>query len=204
MVLSLIRHGQTDWNLAGRMQGRTDIPLNATGREQARAAAALLGDHPWHAVVSSPLGRARETAQIIADHLEVPFGGSYDELIEQDFGVAEGTLVSELDARWPNRDFEGMELDEEVGPRGIRGLERIVLDHDGGNVLIVAHGTLIRHTLATITGHEPRHYPKLENASSSLVERGDVGWNVRTVAGVDFAEVLRGIEERATELRLAS
>ncbi len=204
MVLALIRHGQTDWNLAERMQGRTDIPLNDTGREQALAAASALAGESWHVVVSSPLLRARETAEIIAAHLGVPLGASYDELVEQNFGVAEGTHVAELDTRWPNRDFEGKEPDEEVGPRGIRGLERIARDHDGARVLAVAHGTLIRHTLAAITGHEPRHYPKLDNASSSFVRFTDASWRVLTVGGVDYAEVLPALDERAAELRLAS
>ncbi len=204
MVLALIRHGQTDWNLAGRMQGRTDIPLNETGREQARVAASALATEPWDVVVSSPLERARETAAIIADSLGVPLGGTYDELIEQGFGAAEGTLVAELDLRWPKRDFERKESDEEVGPRGVRGLERIASEYPGARVLVVAHGTLIRHTLATIAGHDPRHFPKLDNASSSFVSLADAAWQVHTVGGVAWAEVLTGVEQRAEERRLAS
>ena len=206
-MLALIRHGQTDWNLAGRMQGRTDIPLNETGREQARVAASALAAEHWDLVVSSPLQRARETAAIIAESLGVPLGRSYDELIEQDFGAAEGTLVSELDLRWPERDFERKEPDEQVGPRGIRGLERIASEHPGARVLVVAHGTLIRHTLATIAGHDPRHFPKLDNASSSFVSFTDAAWRVHTVGGVEFAEVLTDVEERAVAtaaMRLAS
>src|SRR4029453_2522660 len=129
MVLALIRHGQTDWNLDGLMQGRTDIPLNDTGREQALVAASAVSGERWDAVVSSPLVRARETAELIATTLGVPLGGEYDELIEQDFGAAEGTPVSELDVRWPERDFAGKEPDEEVGARGLRGIERIAGDH---------------------------------------------------------------------------
>ena len=139
MLLALIRHGQTDWNLDGRMQGRTDIPLNEIGREQALAATSALAGERWDAVVSSPLGRARETAEIIAATLGVPLGTSYDELVEQDFGAAEGTLVADLDVRWPDRDFADKEPDDEVGPRGIRGLERIGRDHPGARVLAVAH-----------------------------------------------------------------
>jgi uncharacterized phosphatase len=203
MLIALIRHGQTDWNLAARMQGRTDIPLNETGREQALVAASVLENEPWDAVVSSPLGRARETAEIIARALGVPIGGSYDELIEQDFGAAEGTLVAELATRWPERDFADKEPDEEVGPRGIRGLERIALDYPGARVLAVAHGTLIRHTLAAISGHETRHYPKLDNASSSFVRFTDASWRVLTVGGVDIVDVLPRLDERAESLRLA-
>jgi uncharacterized phosphatase len=194
MLLALIRHGQTDWNQALRMQGRTDIPLNDMGREQARLAASALAAEPWDVVVSSPLTRARETAELIATTLGVPLGGSYDELLEQDFGVAEGTPVSELHERWPDRDWPGKEPDDEVGRRGVRGLERIALDHPDLRVLAVAHGTLIRHTLAEISGHDARRYPKLENASSSYVDRADAAWRVRTVGGVAFADVLVGLE----------
>ncbi|MDQ0895079.1 histidine phosphatase family protein [Agromyces ramosus] len=203
MHIALIRHGQTDWNLALRMQGRTDIPLNDTGREQARVAASVLANEPWDVVVSSPLGRARETAEIIAATLGVPLGASYDELVEQDFGVAEGTHVAELETRWPDRDFAGKEPDDAVGPRGIRGLERIALDHPRARVLAVAHGTLIRYTLAAITGHETWHYPKLDNASSSLVRFTDASWRVLTVGGADIAEVLPPLDERPEALPLA-
>ena len=190
MHLALIRHGQTDWNLAARMQGRTDIPLNETGREQALLAASALAAEPWDVVVSSPLERARETAALIGSALGVPLGASYHDLIEQDFGQAEGALVSELDARWPDRDFAGKEPDEEVGRRGIRALDRIARDHRDARVLAVAHGTLIRHTLAAISGHEPRRYPRLDNASSSFVRFTDASWRVLTVGGVDFVDVV--------------
>ena len=67
MLLYLVRHGETDWNRSRRIQGRTDIELNDTGREQALATSRLLARREWNAVISSPLSRALETASIIAD-----------------------------------------------------------------------------------------------------------------------------------------
>ena len=199
MRLALIRHGQTDWNLNGLMQGRTDIPLNDTGRAQAGAAAAIIAASEWDLVVSSTLGRARETAAILADGLGLPVAGAYEELVEQDFGAAEGTLVAEIDVRWPGRDFERKEPDHEVGPRGIRGLDRIAADHAGARVLAVAHGTLIRHTLAEMSGHDARHYPRLDNLAVSEVRRADAAWQVLTVGGTPFDEVRRALDA-ATDL----
>ena len=66
MQLYLVRHGETDWNAAHRIQGSTDIPLNATGRVQALATGRLLARRPWDAIYASPLSRAYETATIIA------------------------------------------------------------------------------------------------------------------------------------------
>jgi uncharacterized phosphatase len=190
MQLALIRHGQTDWNLRGLMQGRTDIPLNDTGRAQAEAASALIAGAEWDLVVSSTLGRARETAAILARRLGLPVAGAYDDLVEQDFGAAEGTLVSEIDVRWPGRAFEGKEPESEVGPRGVRALERIAVEHAGARVLAVAHGTLIRHVLGELSGHDARSYPKLDNLAVSQVERADAAWRVLTVGGTPFADVL--------------
>jgi uncharacterized phosphatase len=190
MRLALIRHGQTDWNLRGLMQGRTDIPLNSTGRGQAGTAAERIDRREWDLVVSSTLGRARETAAILAARLDLPVAGAYDDLVEQDFGAAEGTLVSEVPLRWPDRAFEGKEPDDEVGPRGVRGLERIAAEHAGARVLAVAHGTLIRHVLGELSGHDARSYPKLDNLAVSQVERADATWRVLTVAAVPFGDVL--------------
>jgi probable phosphoglycerate mutase len=190
MQLALIRHGQTDWNLRGLMQGRTDIPLNDTGRAQASAATALIDPAEWDLVVSSTLGRARETAGILARGLGLPIAGEYDDLVEQDFGAAEGTPVSEIDVRWPGRAFEGKEPEAEVGPRGVRALERIAVEHAGARVLAVAHGTLIRHVLGELSGHDARSYPKLDNLAVSQVERADAAWRVLTVGGAPFDDVL--------------
>lgn len=203
MRLALVRHGQTDWNLNGLMQGRTDIPLNATGRAQAEAAAARLDRAEWDVVVSSTLGRARETAEILARGLGLPVVGAYDDLVEQDFGAAEGTLVAEIDVRWPGRAFPRKEADHEVGPRGIRALERIAVDHAGARVLAVAHGTLIRHVLAEMTGHDARHYPRLDNLAISEVRRTDAAWQVLTVGGAPFAEVREALDAASDLVRLA-
>ncbi|GAA1823082.1 histidine phosphatase family protein [Agromyces salentinus] len=198
-MLALIRHGQTDWNFAGRLQGRTDIPLNDVGRAQARAAASAYAGGMWQAVVSSPLGRARETARILADALALPLGATYEELLEQDFGAAEGVAVSELATRWPDRDFPGKEPDEEVARRGAAGVVRISADYEGAPVLAVAHGTLIRHTLAGLTGHDARHYPRFDNLSASHLRAQDAAWVVQSIGGRPFDEVRLEIDARAAE-----
>ncbi|WP_350347591.1 histidine phosphatase family protein [Agromyces sp. G08B096] len=200
MVIALVRHGQTDWNLALRMQGRTDIPLNATGREQARTAARRLADGGWDLVVSSPLVRARETAEILADGIRAELGGTDDDLIEEEFGEAEGMLVAAVAERWPDGDIPGREPVEHVAARGLAALGRLADAYEGRNVLAVAHGTLIRTTLAAISGHDRAHFPKLDNVSSSHVHRVGADWSVLTVGGVEFAIVRAEVEARAAEL----
>ena len=84
-----LRHGETDWNAHGRAQGRSDIPLNGTGRAQAREAAARLAGRGVGRIVASPLARARETASIVAEALDLPIEIDVD-LQEVDFGAREG------------------------------------------------------------------------------------------------------------------
>ena len=89
-TFALVRHGQTDWNAERRLQGSTDIPLNDVGRGQARDAAAVLSPYEWDAIVSSPLSRAAETADLIAEGLGLTVSRRVPELTERSFGPAEG------------------------------------------------------------------------------------------------------------------
>ena len=72
MKIYMIRHGQTDWNLAGKIQGKTDVPLNEEGRAQARFLAEAMKSRPAVKVFTSPLKRARETARVVAEALGAP------------------------------------------------------------------------------------------------------------------------------------
>jgi hypothetical protein len=98
VTIHLVRHGETDWNVEGRLQGWTDIPLNATGIEQAHAAASVLAGRPIGSVLSSDLSRARDTAAMIAaaagrEVLTDPA------LRERNYGVAEGRLFRSSTAK---------------------------------------------------------------------------------------------------------
>lgn len=110
VTLYFVRHGETDWNVAQRYQGRRDIPLNATGRAQARRNGRVLaellgGDAATLDYVASPLLRARETMEIARAELELPSGGyrTDERLSEIDYGHWEGRLWAEL----PHTDPEG-------------------------------------------------------------------------------------------------
>jgi probable phosphoglycerate mutase len=195
-VFAFIRHGQTDWNRDDRLQGSSDIPLNDVGRAQAHEAADLLRGHGWQVVVSSPLERARETAQIIADDLGIELGRSYPELIERDYGVLEGESSSEIVMRYPDRDYPGAEPLASVVERGRAGLARIAQDVGDRDTIIVCHGTIIRYTLAALAG---RRLPGIVNGSISMLElKGDV-WKVLTVNGMPIDEVPVPPDERPAE-----
>jgi probable phosphoglycerate mutase len=178
MTLAFIRHGQTDWNLQQRLQGSTDIPLNDTGRAQARDAVATLGGVAWDAIVSSPLGRARETATIIAAGLGIELGPAYDLLVERDYGEAEGATAEIIAERWPDRAYPGLESLDSVVARGRAALDQVQAEFGDRNTLIVCHGTIIRYTLASLAG---RPFDQIRNGSVATFEKLGEGWRVLSV-----------------------
>ena len=141
-----VRHGQTDWNLQGRLQGRSDLPLDATGIAQAQASADCLADETVSAIVSSPLLRARQTATIISKNLGVSVLIEND-LIERDFGALEGQLVKEIaPASCTGLELASMEkLPAETEPwasvceRVSAGVEKWLNDFPGQRLLFVSH-----------------------------------------------------------------
>ena len=178
MKLGFIRHGQTDWNAQDFLQGSTDIPLNDVGRRQALDAVTVLGRGGWDVIVSSPLSRARETAQIMAADLGIELGRSYDELIERDYGQAEGMTLEESEKHWPNRTGGGIEPLESVVARGRKAIDLIAAEFPGKNVAIVCHGTIIRYTLSSFAGYK---LDQIRNGSVALMDDSDGSWKVRSV-----------------------
>ena len=150
-TILFVRHGETDWNLARRVQGHTDRPLNAAGLEQAEALAAQLAGEPLDAVYSSDLLRAYETARVLAASRELEVR-SVPDLRERDFGTWEGLTDEEILARYPearHAPWGDAETREEMSRRVIAALHRIAEAHPGGRVLVVGHGgplrALLRH-----------------------------------------------------------
>lgn len=139
-----IRHGETDWNKQGIVMGQTDIPLNDRGREQAYLASAALKNIAFNSIVASPLSRALETAQIIAEKIKVPVT-IIDGLKECCWGDREGTSGNlPLLEEWRKglRHFEGGETFSCFSKRVLKGLNQaLLLPYP---ILIVAHGGVYR------------------------------------------------------------
>lgn len=151
MLLYLVRHGETDWNLQHRIQGSTDIPLNDTGRAQAAATGELLARRNWDAVLSSPLSRALETAAIVAAAVGLPTPITVDELVERNYGEAEGLTDVEIDALFPgDLPVPGRETREHVADRVLPALMAIAESHADQAVIVVSHGGVIRAVLNAI------------------------------------------------------
>lgn len=160
MNIYLLRHGETDWNRERRIQGHTDIQMNDTGRMQIRHVAAVLADLPVNieVILSSPLSRARESAQIVAERLSYRQEDIVVEplLIERCFGAGEGLTEEERNARFENTPFghlyPGMETLEEVLARGRSAFDKIVETyHDKENVLAVCHGAILFAIMSAAT-----------------------------------------------------
>ena len=148
-----LRHGETDWNARNLSQGNVDIPLNATGIAQAHAAAAVLRGRGIAAIVSSPLSRARATADIAAAALGLPVVIE-DGLREVAFGVQEGQPMSDWFAGWIAGQVtpEGAESFAALRRRAVGAVNRATAQPPP--VLIVAHGALFR-ALRSAMGLEP-------------------------------------------------
>lgn len=164
----LVRHGQTAWNLAQRIQGRSDVRLNATGRQQAeRAGVELAKEGPWDLVVCSPLVRARQTAQIIADYLGIWQVLEVEELVERDYGKAEGSYFAELNDADKDLLFSHGESEDDVVVRAVTALRRLVEQNPDARVVIVAHGTLIRLVLGALAKNP---HPRVENGEVLVLD----------------------------------
>ncbi|POF62431.1 histidine phosphatase family protein [Novacetimonas maltaceti] len=166
-----LRHGETDWNAEGRSQGRTDIPLNARGVEQARQAGLVLsrhlGAHPIARIVSSPLGRARRTAEIVAEVLAQHGAPRFevqidDGLKEVCFGSEEGKPMGTWYDSWIAGQYTPTDGESfaELRERAVSAINRAT--EAPGVPLVVCHGGMFR-ALRAAMGLKPN--VRLPNAT---------------------------------------
>ena len=172
-VLGLFRHGQTNWNIDLRLQGTADIPMNATGVEQVSRAAAVIAMQSWDLILSSPLSRAKQSAEIIASELGVAEIKTHDLLLERAFGIGEGMLYEEWNSKYSHLDdIPGAESTKLIIDRSQRLLDFVEQNFSGKKVLAVSHGALIRFALHVVTdGEIPPKGERLDNASLHVVRK---------------------------------
>ena len=145
-TLLLVRHGETDWNAEGRLQGHTDRPLNDYGRRQATELAQRLAGDGADAIYSSDLSRARTTAEIIGERLGLPVVVDPD-LREKNWGTWEGLTGDER----AHVEFEGESTDDHRD-RVMAAVRRIAARHPDQRVVVVTHGGSLRRIQAAVNG----------------------------------------------------
>lgn len=143
----VLRHGQSEWNAAGRWQGWADPPLTPLGEAQARAAAGRLP--PVDAIVASDLVRALRTAELIAGALDIASVERVPALRERDIGPWSGLTTEEIERGWPGflrdrREPDGAEPARHFAQRVVTALHDLAARHPDREVLAVAHGGVIR------------------------------------------------------------
>lgn len=183
MLIFLVRHGQTDWNLEGRFQGQVDIPLNENGVLQAREAGKALKRFCLGWVVSSPLARARVTGELIAQICDATFTGTDQRLIERHLGSYEGLFISTRPDYFVKRDVNdgSMEPLEQVAARMCAAVYALANGQDP--VAVVSHGAALNALLMKVSGGTVgTGITRLVNGSISILERNEPDTPLRLLA----------------------
>jgi probable phosphoglycerate mutase len=192
--ICFIRHGETDWNVAKRIQGHTDIPLNETGRTQALAMAFNAAHQRFHAIYSSDLARTLETAQALAqrEDQEVKL---LPQLRERHYGVFQGITAAEGAVKYPEAyahyvardleyDFENGESLRGFAERVAGGIDWLLRHHSGQTIAAVSHSGVLDVIYRRATGR-PLHTPRdfvIPNCALNWFHFDGQGWHLEAWA----------------------
>lgn len=194
--LILIRHGETDWNRELRFQGQLDVPLNATGLEQARRVAERMARETQHGLVSSDLQRALQTAQAVAARMQQVDPVLETALREQHFGVMEGLRVPDIKAQHPQAwdqwlrfdadyAFEGGESTRSFHARVLGAVHALARRHPGQTLVVVTHGGALDMVYRSARGL-PLSGPRQSEIPNAGINR--VRLHGETIEIIDWAD----------------
>ena len=198
----LVRHGQTPWNKDKIFRGSRDIPLNDTGREEARLAGEWLKGEAIHAAYCSPLSRARDTAEAIARHhgLKVEDLPGLSDLC---YGAWEGLPLTEVKVKYADlyRQWEsaphtvrfpqGETLDE-VKQRALAAVDGVLRRHPGQTVLLAAHRAVNKVLICALIGLDNSHFWRI-GQDTTAINRFDRSGDTWQIMGLNDACHLRGL-----------
>ena len=188
MRIYLVRHGETEWNKLGKLQGHTDIDLNHSGVLQANACADFLSNFPFDFIITSPLKRAKQTAAIISEKKRLPVI-EMAQFIERNYGDVEGMTIEERLSKFPDRQYPNQESKTSVRKRVMAGLKQIQSEHDGKNIILVAHGAVINSILAALSDEQiGSGKTKLGNACISIIVYAQGEWLIESFNQVEHLQ----------------
>ncbi|QBQ04591.1 histidine phosphatase family protein [Sporosarcina pasteurii] len=175
-TIGFIRHGITEWNKEGRIQGSIDIPLCEEGIQMSKDLSKRLGFKKWHAIYTSPMRRAKMTATIIASELQLTHVIEDSRIREIHEGKFEGTTEEERIKKWGKSWSTlalGTENEIDVIARGISFIEAIKKNYPNENVLVITHGSFIKKMLQRLVPYD-EFDEEPENTSISIVTLKEV------------------------------
>ncbi|MFC4322308.1 histidine phosphatase family protein [Litchfieldia salsa] len=177
-IIGFIRHGRTSWNEEGREQGKCDIALNEVGVRGAHQLAKRITSETWDVVYSSPLVRARQTAEIIGEYTGLPIYLD-SRISEVGSGLIEGTTEEERVRKWGTnwRELDlGIESNNKVLTRGLAFIKEVCDINRKKNILVVSHGSFIEQILEVLTPHYKITEP-LNNTSITTLKKNKNEWD---------------------------
>lgn len=186
MQLLFIRHGETDWNVQGRCQGHTDIPLNHVGKKQAENLYQQLKDDKIDAIYCSDLQRAVQTIEIAANELKLPIHKT-EALRERDYGEWEGKILAEVlaensvnQAVLQTGGKYGIERTIDVQKRMVTFIRHLTHQYPNGTVILVSHGAAICSCISELTeGKTNFKVSEIKHASPIVLKsEKDHSWTV--------------------------
>jgi len=179
MRICIIRHGETNWNNEKKIQGRENIPLNQNGINQVKDTINYLKKHNWKFIITSPLSRARISAEIISSEIgNIEIIKELD-FVERDFGNISGLTINEANKLFPDGIWKGIESSETLQNRAVSSLKKYIKLCDGENIIIVSHGGTINSILSFLSNNEiGTGKTSLENACITLLEKNGEQINI--------------------------
>ena len=201
LYLYIVRHGETEWNKEGRMQGRLNSNLTPMGKKYATRLGERLKDTEFAHIISSPSGRALETVQLIKGNRDIPIMTD-ERIMEMNLGSWQGLRHDDLKKKYPNEyeqfinkpdnhQIEGAESLTEMSNRATEFLTGLKKSRDNGNLLVVTHGRFISALYAVFKGVELKDIwagPTVQGTSLTIVKLNQEQYEVLLEADMSHVQ----------------